>query len=83
MANLASGRALWRALYPSRCGFEGGGVGVSSLVVMRASFRGSGRRKAGGRTMAGVATSCRLVPPQRWGWCCSAQDGGAVAGMVA
>jgi hypothetical protein len=42
LANLASGRASWRALYPSRSGFEGGGMGTSSLVVMRASFQGSG-----------------------------------------
>jgi hypothetical protein len=27
VANLASGGMSWRALYPSRSGFEGGGVG--------------------------------------------------------
>jgi hypothetical protein len=35
LANLASGKASWRALYPSRSGFEVGGVGASSLVVVR------------------------------------------------
>jgi hypothetical protein len=35
MANLASGKASWRALYPSRSGFEGSGVGTSRLVVVR------------------------------------------------
>jgi hypothetical protein len=35
LANLASGKVSWRALYPSRSGFEGGSVGASSLVVVR------------------------------------------------
>jgi hypothetical protein len=31
----------------------------------------------------GVAMSCCPGLPQRWGWCCSARDGGAAAGMAA
>jgi hypothetical protein len=42
LANLASGKASWRALYLSRSGFEGGGVGASSLVVVRTPTRGCG-----------------------------------------
>jgi hypothetical protein len=34
LANLDSGEASWCALYPSRSGFKGGGVGASSLVVI-------------------------------------------------
>jgi hypothetical protein len=40
LANLASGGASWRALYPSRSGFEGGGVEISHLVVVRMLTRG-------------------------------------------
>jgi hypothetical protein len=67
-ANLASGKASWRALYPSRSGFEGGGVGASSLVVVRTLTRGCGSWEAARRTAAGVAASCRPVLPQRRGW---------------
>jgi hypothetical protein len=42
LANLASGKASWRALYPSRSGFEGGSVGASSLVIVRTLTRGCG-----------------------------------------
>jgi hypothetical protein len=48
LANPASGRASWRALYPSRNGFEGGGVGAPSLVVVRTLTRGCSRREAVG-----------------------------------
>jgi hypothetical protein len=41
LANLASGRASVQVLYPSRSGYEGGGMGPSPLVVVRASARGS------------------------------------------
>jgi hypothetical protein len=40
LVNLASGRASWRALYLSRSGFEGGGVGVTRSVVARVLTRG-------------------------------------------
>jgi hypothetical protein len=40
LANLASGGASWRALYLSRSGFEGGGVGASRLVVVHTLTRG-------------------------------------------
>jgi hypothetical protein len=40
LANLASGGASWRALYPSRSSFEGGSVGASRLVVVRTLARG-------------------------------------------
>jgi hypothetical protein len=40
LANPTSGRASWRALYPSRSGFEGGGVGASRSVVVRTLTRG-------------------------------------------
>jgi hypothetical protein len=40
LANLASGGASWRALYPSWSNFEGGGVGASRLVVVRTLTRG-------------------------------------------
>jgi hypothetical protein len=42
LANLASGKASWHALYPSRSGLEGGAVGASSLVVVRTLTRGCG-----------------------------------------
>jgi hypothetical protein len=35
-------RASWRALYPSRSGFEGGYVGTSRSVVVRTLTRGCG-----------------------------------------
>jgi hypothetical protein len=68
LANLASGGALLRVLCPSRGSFEGSGVGASRLTVMHASARGLGLRRAGGRTAASVAMSCRLGLPQRRGW---------------
>jgi hypothetical protein len=34
--------ASWRALFPSRSGFEGGHVGISRLVAARALTRGCG-----------------------------------------
>jgi hypothetical protein len=40
LVNPASGIASWRALYPSRNDFEGGGVGAPSLVVVRTLTRG-------------------------------------------
>jgi hypothetical protein len=40
LANLASGGSSWRALYPSRSSFEGGGVGVFLLVAARMLTRG-------------------------------------------
>jgi hypothetical protein len=40
LANLAYGGASWRALYLSRRGFEGGGVGASRLVIVRTLTRG-------------------------------------------
>jgi hypothetical protein len=40
LANLASGGASWRALYPPRSGFEGGGVEIPRLVVVRTLTRG-------------------------------------------
>jgi hypothetical protein len=40
LANPASGGTSWRALYPSRSGFEGGGVGVASSVAARVLIRG-------------------------------------------
>jgi hypothetical protein len=83
LANLASGGALRRTLCSSKSGFEGSGVGASPLVVVHASARGSGRRRAGGRTVADVATSCRHGLPQRWGWCCSTRDSGVASGMAA
>jgi hypothetical protein len=42
LVNLASGGTSWRALYPSRSGFEGGSVGVARLVVIRTLARGCG-----------------------------------------
>jgi hypothetical protein len=67
LANLASDGASWRVLCPSRSGFEGGGIGASRLVVARILARGCDRREAVGRTAAGVAVSCRSIPPQRRG----------------
>jgi hypothetical protein len=69
LENLAAGRASWRALYPSRSGFEGGGVWASRLVVVRMLARGRSWREAVGCTAAGMAASCRPVLPQRRGWC--------------
>jgi hypothetical protein len=83
LANLASGKASWRALYPPRSGFEGGGVRSSSLVVVCTLTRGCGWRETVRCTAAGVAASCRPVVPQRRGWCCSARDGVVVEGMAA
>jgi hypothetical protein len=40
LANLASGRTSWRALYPSRSGFEGSSAGVVRSVVAHALIRG-------------------------------------------
>jgi hypothetical protein len=40
LVNLASGRASWRALYPPRSGFEGGGAEIPRLVVVRTLIRG-------------------------------------------
>jgi hypothetical protein len=83
LANLASGKASRRVLYPSRSGFEGSGMGASPLVVAQASARGSSWRRAGGRTVADMATSCHPGLPQHRGWCCSARGGGVAAGMAA
>jgi hypothetical protein len=40
LENLASGGASWHALCPSSGGFEGGGVEISRLVVVRTLTRG-------------------------------------------
>jgi hypothetical protein len=40
LANFASGGASWRALYPSRSGFKGGGIGSFYSVVVRTLTRG-------------------------------------------
>jgi hypothetical protein len=40
LANLASVGASWHALCPSRSGFEGGGVEIPHLVVIRMLTRG-------------------------------------------
>jgi hypothetical protein len=40
LANLASGRTSCCVLYPSRGGFEGGGVGVFRSIVARVFTRG-------------------------------------------
>jgi hypothetical protein len=42
LANLTSGGASLRVLYPSRSGFEGSSMGVSPFVVVRVPARGSG-----------------------------------------
>jgi hypothetical protein len=83
LVNLASRGASWRALYPSRSGFEGGAVEISRLVVVRTLTWGSSWQEAVGRTAAGVEVSCRPVTPQRRGWRCSAWDGVMMAGMAA
>jgi hypothetical protein len=69
-------------MYPSRSGFEGGGVGASSLVVICTLTRGCGWQEAVRRTVAGVAASYRSIPPQRRGWCYIARDGVVLAGMA-
>jgi hypothetical protein len=58
-------------------------MGISPLVVVRVSARGSGCRRAGGRTTVVVTTSCRPGLPQHRGWCYCARDGGVAAGMAA
>jgi hypothetical protein len=83
LVNFALDKASLRVMCPSRSGFEGCSVGISPLVVVRASARGSGWQGAGGRTSADVAMSCRPGLPQRRWLCCSAQDGGVAAGMAA
>jgi hypothetical protein len=40
LANLAFDGASWRALYMPRSGFDGGGVEISRLVVVRTLIRG-------------------------------------------
>jgi hypothetical protein len=40
LAHLASGGASWRDLCPPRSGFEGGGVEIPRLVVVRTLTRG-------------------------------------------
>jgi hypothetical protein len=82
LASLASDKASLRVMYPSRSGFEGSSVGVSSLVVVRTSARGSGRRRAGGCTTAVMEASCHFGLPQRRGWRHSAWDGGVAAEMA-
>jgi hypothetical protein len=42
LANFSPDKAPLRVLCPSRSGFEGCSVGISPLVVVRASARGSG-----------------------------------------
>jgi hypothetical protein len=76
LANLASGRALWRALYSSRCGFEGGGVGASSWSSCMRHFEG---RVDGRPAVAQRRAWRRLVVPYPH----SAGDGAAVPGMAA
>jgi hypothetical protein len=83
LANPASGGASWCALCPPKSGFEGGGVEIFRWVVVHTLTRGCGWREDVGRTAAGVAVSCCLVPPQRRGWHCSARDGVAGAGTAA
>jgi hypothetical protein len=82
LANLASGGASQRVLCLSRSGFEGSSVGASCLVAVRTLARGSCLRRAGSRTVAGVAMSHRPVVPQCQGWRCSARDGGTAAGVT-
>jgi hypothetical protein len=82
LVNLASGGTSWCALYLSRNGFEGGGIGASRLVVIRtlaSRVRLTGGRWAHSNRRGNVLTP---HPPtvlemvmQCPGWCWDGRDG--------